>query len=117
MLPTPIFVRSRWRERDAVDVILHGQWQRSRGRNPSESYKGECNPRKAYELALDELRAYKPTLEGMRIQDFITRIIFHAQLLGERVSGTFNGISIQARADSNPTELVKQWRSLARKAA
>ena len=33
-------------------VIAHAKWQRSRGRNPSESFKGERNPLKALALAL-----------------------------------------------------------------
>jgi len=37
---------------DAEYVVSHAKWQRSRGRNPSEPYRGEKNPRKALALAL-----------------------------------------------------------------
>jgi hypothetical protein len=32
-------------------VVLHGQWARSRGRNPSTEFLGEKNPRRALALA------------------------------------------------------------------
>lgn len=42
-------------------VVLHARWQRSRGRNPSASFIGCCNPKKA--LALAERMAYFPVNE------------------------------------------------------
>jgi hypothetical protein len=41
----------------AEQVVAHAAWQRSRGRNPSTSFVGERNPRKALELADSVIRA------------------------------------------------------------
>jgi len=40
-------------------VVAHAKWKKSRGRQPSMSYKGERNPHKALALALIDLRGRK----------------------------------------------------------
>ncbi|PIR83505.1 hypothetical protein COU19_00175 [Candidatus Kaiserbacteria bacterium CG10_big_fil_rev_8_21_14_0_10_56_12] len=47
---------SRYPQGAAEHVVTHARWQRSRGRNPSEPFLWEKNPRKA--LALAERMAY-----------------------------------------------------------
>ncbi len=51
-------------------VVLHAGWQASRGRNPSESFKGQRNPRLALIAAKEELLKYDP-LGGTDIFDMI----------------------------------------------
>lgn len=41
-------------------VILHGQWRQSRGRNPSATFSGERNPKKALRLAIEALHSSEP---------------------------------------------------------
>lgn len=45
----------------AEQVLAHSAWQRSRGRNPSMSFVGERNPRKALSLARSVIRAARHT--------------------------------------------------------
>ena len=45
----------------AEQVLVHAAWQRSRGRNPSMSFVGEHNPRKALSLANSVIRAAQHT--------------------------------------------------------
>lgn len=42
-------------EKTASYIVAHARWQMSRGRRPSESYRGERNPRKALSLAREEV--------------------------------------------------------------
>lgn len=44
-------VLSQHEQGSAEQVVAHAAWQRSRGRNPSMSFIGEHNPRKALALA------------------------------------------------------------------
>ncbi len=44
-------VLSRHEQGSAEQIVAHATWQRSRGRNPSMSFVGEYNPRKALSLA------------------------------------------------------------------
>lgn len=46
-------------ENSAKQVVEHGIWQRSRGRNPSMSFQNERNPKKAFELAKYSIRGAK----------------------------------------------------------
>ena len=39
----------------ARSIVVHALWRRSRGRNPSEPYRGCLNPRQALRLAFTEL--------------------------------------------------------------
>jgi hypothetical protein len=55
--------------KDAFYIVAHAKFQKNRGKNPSEPYKRELNPRKALVIALAELRSQerrsgnKPTFQ------------------------------------------------------
>lgn len=54
-------VLSQHEQGSAEQVVAHAAWQRSRGRNPSMSFVGEHNPRKALALANSVIRAAQRT--------------------------------------------------------
>ena len=54
-------VLSQHEQGSAEQVVAHATWQRSRGRNPSMSFVGEHNPRKALSLADSVIRAARHT--------------------------------------------------------
>ncbi len=51
----------------AEEVVAHAKWRRSRGRNPSMSFVGERNPRKA-------LSAAEAVIAGAKHADFISQL-------------------------------------------
>ena len=55
--------KSDWRVRrlfSASHVVAHAIWQRSRGRQPSMSYRDELNPRQALANAKAEIQLSRP---------------------------------------------------------
>ncbi|MFH0857159.1 MAG: hypothetical protein V1848_00215 [Candidatus Magasanikbacteria bacterium] len=52
---------SQQEQGSAEQVVAHATWRRSRGRNPSMSFVGERNPRKALSLANSVIRAARHT--------------------------------------------------------
>jgi len=52
---------SKCAQGSAEHVVAHAAWQRSRGRNPSMSFVGERNPRKALELTRSVIRMAEHT--------------------------------------------------------
>ena len=54
-------VLSQHEQGSAEQIVVHAAWQRSRGRNPSMSFVGERNPRKALSLANSVIRAAQRT--------------------------------------------------------
>ena len=99
---------SRWEGKGALYIVAHAKYQHYRGRNPSESYKGELNPRKALLLALAELRTFEPMC-GSYIPASITEMVGIAKFTKQEVSGTFNDVTITASPTTSPEMLVTRW--------
>ncbi len=97
-----------WRGERALFVVAHARYQRSRGKNPSESYKDERNPFKALRLALDNLRIYE-AMAGDYIPASITRMAAIAKLTNQEVTGKFNDVTITADPLTAAATLVKRW--------
>jgi hypothetical protein len=49
-------------------VVLHGFWQKRRGRKPAMSFAGEKNPARAYARALEELGLYNDTISTIQLR-------------------------------------------------
>ncbi len=97
-----------WKGECALFVVAHARYQRSRGKNPSECYKNETNPRKALLLALSNLRIYE-VMVGEYIPTSITRMVAIAKLTNQEVTGKFNDITITADLVTPAAVLVQQW--------
>ena len=50
-------------------VIAHARWAAQRGRNPSMTYRGECNPRRALQLALADIGATMADLHTVELHE------------------------------------------------
>lgn len=55
------------RPQSAEFVVAHGLWRKNRGRRPSMSYMGECNPEKALKLAIVMIKDVKYAKEHARL--------------------------------------------------
>lgn len=97
-----------WEGKSALYIVEHARYQSSRGKNPSEPYKGELNPRKALELALIELRTYRMRVGGW-IPRGIAEMVAIAKITKQEVTGEFNGVSVTASPTSSPEALNKWW--------
>ena len=60
-------VISKHTQGSAEEVVAHAKWRHSRGRNPSMSFVGERNPRKALSLA-------EAVIAGAKHADFISKL-------------------------------------------
>jgi len=100
--------RSRYSRKTAEYVVAHAKWQRSRGRQPSESYKGEANPKKALELALKELKVYEPQC-GEMVNHTAARIVEIAKLTGNMVTAKFNDIELKAWPMSTARHVIDDF--------
>ena len=99
---------TRWEGKGALYIVAHARYQSHRGKNPSESYKGELNPRKALQLALTELRTYDPMC-GDWIPAGISKMVGIAKFTNQEVTGEFNGVSVTAKPTSSPEVLADWW--------
>lgn len=99
---------TRWEGKGALYIVAHSKFQKSRGKNPSEPYKGELNPRKALLLALAELQKFDPMC-GSYIPASIAQMVGVAKFTNQEVTGTFNGVTITANPTSSPEILAVQW--------
>ncbi|HET7673712.1 MAG TPA: hypothetical protein VFK11_04350 [Candidatus Saccharimonadales bacterium] len=57
-----------WPEGSMEHVVAHGAWQRSRGRNPSASYREIRNPRQALDVASADMEIAGTTTEDLRAE-------------------------------------------------
>jgi hypothetical protein len=89
----------------AEHVVAHAKRQKSRGRNPSESYKSETNPRRALALALEELSSYEP-MAGENVSYTAIRIVRVAHLTGQSCTAHFNGIKLVANQEDKSDGIV-----------
>lgn len=97
-----------WNTERALFVVAHARYQRSRGKNPSEPYKGERNPFKALRLAHDDLRIYEPMC-GSWIPASIATMSAIAKLSNQEVTGKFNDVSVTADPTTPASVLVARW--------
>lgn len=79
----------------AILVVIHALWQKSRHRNPSLTYGGERNPRKALVLAKQELSQYG-LMVGDRLNGVVENIVWIANLIGQDCRCCFNGVHLVA---------------------
>jgi hypothetical protein len=93
---------------NALYVVIHAMFQRSRGKNPSEPYKGERNPFKALKLAIVELRTFNPRCGG-HIPTMIVEMVEISKRTKQEVTGKFNGVSVTATPKSSPEALADWW--------
>jgi hypothetical protein len=99
---------TRWDGKGALYIVAHAKFQKRRGRNASEPYKGESNPLKALKLALAELKTFVPMC-GSYISTMIAEMVDVARFTNQEVSGEFNGVTVTANPKSSPEELVAWW--------
>jgi hypothetical protein len=79
----------------AILVVIHALWQKSCHRNPSLTYGGERNPRKALALAKLELGEYE-AICGDCVGNAAEKIIWLASLIGQKCRCIFNGVELVA---------------------
>lgn len=99
---------TRWEGKGALYIVAHACFQNKRGKNPSEPYRGEFNPRKALLLALTELRTYEPMC-GELIPASIAKMVGVAKFTNQEVTGVFNDVLVTATPKSSAEELVVYW--------
>lgn len=88
---------------------MHARWQRSRGRNESEAYRSERNPRKAVALALKDLESYEP-MPGEFIGVSAINMVGRAKLTGKPCKAHFNEIPVEAIPGVDPAYIVATYR-------
>jgi len=115
-------------------VVAHAKWQRSRGRQPSMSFEGQRNPRKALEAARAYLCRFNPMrgdsyrevwgpprqigpelfaidiMCGSTIDSAIREVIQIARGLAATMQFDFNGVTVQVNADSSHVRIRRDWR-------
>lgn len=89
-------------------AVAHAKWRRSRGRNPSEPYGREKNPKKALALALKELSVYVP-MAGSLVTDAARHMARTARLTGEPCTAKFNDVQITARPGDTPNSILSYY--------
>lgn len=89
---------------------MHARWQRSRGRNESESYRSERNPRKAVALALKDLESYEP-MPGEFIGVSAINMVGRAKLTGKPCKAHFNEIPVEAVSGVDPAYIVATYKA------
>lgn len=90
-------------------VVAHAKWQKSRGRNPSESYKSNGNPRQALALALEELHRYEP-MAGENVSYTVERMVKIVNLTGDQCIADFNDIHLIVNPDDKYDDIVGFFR-------
>lgn len=88
-------------EKTPAYIIAHAQWQESRGRKPSESYKSEMNSRKAIEVAYRELATHHSAV--CRVAG---EMVILANFTKRRCVTTSNGIEIIASPRDDGSAVV-----------
>jgi hypothetical protein len=92
-------------EKTPAYIIAHAQWQKSRGRKPSERVGAENNPRQALENAYRELATYRSSV-GRRVCRVAGEMIILASFTKRPCSTTFNGIKIVASPSSTACTVI-----------
>lgn len=92
----------------ALYVVVHGSQRMKRGKNPSETFNSERNPRKAFQNALAEIRDYYPQIGGYIPRDIIEMTAV-SNVIGQTITGDFNGIEITATPASCGLKLAEKW--------
>jgi hypothetical protein len=89
--------------RTALYIVAHAKWQRQHGRQPSETFTGESNPRQSLARAIGELREYFPSrLES--VQGIAKRLTLISWLIDENVVAWRNNVKILAPRQPTPTK-------------
>jgi len=88
-----------------VFIIAHAQWQKSRGRKPSERFGMENNPRKALAVAYRELVTYRSSV-GRRVCRVAGEMVILANFTKRSCSTTFNGIKMVASPASTASAVI-----------
>lgn len=101
---------NKFHRQTAEYVVMHARWQRSRGRNESESYRSERNPRKAVALALKDLESYEPRI-GESINVAANNMASRAKLVGKPCKAHFNGILIEAIPGVDPAYTAATYKA------
>jgi len=92
-------------EKTAEYVFAHAKWQRSRNREPSESYKEESNPKLALALATKELKTFDP-MASTQISFVANKMVQISHLTGNSVTAKFNGVEIIASPGDTSVSIV-----------
>ena len=96
---------NQFNRKTAEYIVAHAKWQRSQGRNPSESYKGKTNPKEALTLALEELGHYEP-MAGENVSYTAVRLVKITSLTGQPCTAYFNDIKLVANPGDKSDNIV-----------
>lgn len=96
---------NQFNRKTAEYIVAHAKWQRSRSRNPSESYKDKTNAREALALALEELSRYEP-MAGENVSYTAVRLIKIVDLTGQPCTAYFNDIKLVASTGDKSDNIV-----------